>query len=77
MIDASRVQVHVVNGEVIMIGTADNRFVRHRAEELAFEVEGVRSVLNKISVQPHDEEPGPILTTHAPGSHKCGPTRRS
>ncbi len=76
MIDASRVSIHVVNGEVTMIGTADNRFSRHRAEELASEVEGVQKIVNKISVQPPMEEPGPILSTHEPGA-KGGSTQRS
>jgi osmotically-inducible protein OsmY len=76
MIDASRVSIQVVNGEVTMIGTADNRFIRHRAEELASEVEGVQKIVNKISVQPPMEEPGPILSTHEPGA-KGGSTQRS
>ena len=76
MIDASRVSIHVANGEVTMIGTADNRFIRHRAEELASEVEGVQKIVNKISIQPPNEEPGPILSTHAPGA-KGGSTQRS
>lgn len=75
MIDASRVNVQAINGEVILIGTADNRFVRHRAEELASEVEGVLKVLNKISVQPHTDEPGPILSTQA--HFRGGSTHRS
>lgn len=76
MIDASRVTIQVVNGDVTMIGTADNRFIRHRAEELASEVEGVQKIVNKISVQPPMEEPGPILSTHEPGA-KGGSTQRS
>ena len=76
MIDASRVTIQVVNGDVTMIGTADNRFIRHRAEELASEVEGVQKVVNKISVQPPMEEPGPILSTREPGA-KGGSTQRS
>lgn len=75
MIDASRVRIQVVNGEVTMIGTADNRFIRYRAEELASEVEGVQKIVNKISVQPPMEEPGPILSTHEPGA-KGGSTQR-
>jgi hypothetical protein len=76
MIDASRVNISVVNGEVTMIGTADNRFIRHRAEELASEVDGIQKIVNKISVQPPGEEPGPILSTHAPDA-KGGSTQRS
>ena len=77
MVDADRINVQVVNAEVLLIGTADNRFIRHRAEELALEVEGVSKVVNKISVQPPTEEPGPILTTHEPGANNSGSTQRS
>lgn len=77
MVDASRVNVQVVNGRAYLIGTAENRFVRERAETLAREVEGVSEVVNKISVQPPLEEPGPILSTHEPGANHGGSTQRS
>lgn len=75
MVDASRIQVRVVGGQATLTGTADNRFVRERAETLAREVEGVSEVVNKISVQPPMEEPGPILSTH--GANHGGSTQRS
>lgn len=77
MVDASRITVQVVNGEAFLSGTADNRFIRERAETLAREVEGITHVTNKISVQPPMEEPGPILSTHEPGANKSGSTQRS
>lgn len=77
MVDQTRITVQVVNAEVFLIGVADNRFIRHRAEELAGEVEGVTKVVNKISVQPPNEEPGPILSTHEPGANTGGSTQRS
>lgn len=77
MVHDAPINVQVVNGEAILSGIAENRFIRHRAEELAVEVEGVLKVLNKISVQPHTEEVGPILSTHEPGSNKSGSTQRS
>ena len=77
IVDANRIEVQVVNGEVILLGAADNRFTRQRAEELASESEGVTVVVNKIAVQPPTEEPGPILTTHEPGANNSGSTQRS
>jgi hypothetical protein len=77
MVDASRITVQVVNGEALLLGTADNRFIRERAETLAREVEGVTGVVNKVSVQPPTEEPGPILSTHEPGANNSGSTQRS
>ena len=77
MVDASRITVQVTNGEVLLIGAADNRFIRQRAEDLAREVEGVTGVVNKIGIQPPTEEPGPILSTHEPGANHGGSTQRS
>jgi len=75
MIDASRITVEVADGIVKLVGTATNRFVRHRAEDLASDVEGVKEVMNKIGIQPSDAEPGPVLSTQA--GHKGGSTQRS
>lgn len=81
MIDPSRIEVHVIGGEVRLIGTAENRYIRHRAEELAREIEGVTEVLNKIAVQPTDDESspvgGPTLSVHEPGANNSGSTQRS
>ena len=81
LVDASRIAVSVICGEVRLIGTAENRYARQRAEDLAGEVEGVGSILNKIAVQPTDEESTeigkPILSTHEPGANTTGSTQRS
>lgn len=81
LVDPSRIEVSVVHGEARLIGTAENRYARQRAEELAGEVEGVGSVLNNIAVQPTDEESSeigkPILSTHEPGANTTGSTQRS
>ena len=75
MIDASRVSIHVVNGEVTMIGTADNRFIRHRAEELASEVEGVQKIVNKSAFSRRWKSPDRSSQRTNPG--KGGSTQRS
>ena len=77
MVDASRITVQVTNGEVMLLGAADNRFIRQRAEELAREVDGVTGIVNKIGIQPPTDEPGPVLSTHEPGANHGGSTQRS
>ena len=81
LIDPSRIEVSAHAGEVRLLGTAENRYARQRAEELAREVDGVNDVLNKIAVQPTDEELSetgkPILSTHEPGANTTGSTQRS
>src|SRR5690606_13771037 len=47
MVDETRIDIQVFNGEVTLLGVADNRFVKHRAEELTSEVQGVTKILNK------------------------------
>jgi osmotically-inducible protein OsmY len=66
-VHTDRIEVMVCHGEVKLGGIAVNRFAKRRAEELAHDVEGVRSVRNEIHIQPDDQEGGPILTTHLPG----------
>ena len=77
MVDASRITVQVVNSTAFLSGTAETRYIRERAESLAREVDGIRDVTNKISVQPAVEEPGPILSTREPGANTSGSTQRS
>jgi len=77
MIDASRISVSVADGVVKLVGTATNRFVRHRAEDLASDVEGVKKIVNTIGIQPSDVEPGPVLSTNTQAGHKGGSTQRS
>lgn len=52
MIDASNVEVRVENNEVVLNGTVHNREEKHRAEDLAEAVAGVRNVENRLRVQP-------------------------
>lgn len=77
MVQHERVQVNVVNAEVFLTGIVENRFARNRAEELCTDIEGVAKVVNKISIQPTSDEVGPVLSTHAAGTHKGGSTQRS
>jgi len=78
-VDASRIHVSVHDGQVRLEGTAEHRYARGRAEDLAREVEGVSSVDNHIAVQPAPDEDNsgqPVLTTHMPGIID-GSTQRS
>lgn len=50
-VDASNIEVSVANGEVTLSGTVDARDVKHRAEDCAEDVSGVKNVQNNLRVQ--------------------------
>jgi osmotically-inducible protein OsmY len=50
-VDASDVEVTVTEGEVILQGSVDTRAQRRRAEDLAWSVDGVRDVQNRLRVR--------------------------
>ena len=49
-LDASGIEVSVKDGEVTLNGTVDSRYSKHRAEDLAEDVTGVKNVQNNLSV---------------------------
>lgn len=49
-VDASDIEVKVENGEVTLMGTADSKEVKRRAEDIAESVTGVSNVSNNIRV---------------------------
>lgn len=57
-IDAWEIEVQVQAGEVILTGTVDDRQSKHRAEDIAESVSGVKDVQNQIRVKKSDEEQG-------------------
>ena len=50
-IDASGLSVEVNNGVVTLTGSVDQRWMKHRAEDIADSCSGVRDVRNQIQVQ--------------------------
>lgn len=52
-VDASNLTVEVSNGIATLKGSVDERWMKHRAEDLAESCSGVRDVDNQIRVQPH------------------------
>jgi len=50
-IDASEIEVGVSNGEVTLSGTAPDRSTRYAAEDLVYEVSGVKQVENRLRVE--------------------------
>ncbi|WP_051440915.1 osmotically-inducible protein OsmY (plasmid) [Ensifer sp. WSM1721] len=50
-VDASDIEVTVENGEVTLSGTVMSRPVKHRAEDIAESVSGVRDVQNNLRIQ--------------------------
>lgn len=51
-IDASELEVNVAHGMATLEGTVPQRWMKHRAEDLADGCAGVRNVENRIKVQP-------------------------
>lgn len=51
LVDASNIEVTVIGGEVTLAGTVDSRDAKHRAEDCAESVSGVRNVQNNLRVQ--------------------------
>lgn len=51
LVDASNIEVTVLGGEVTLSGTVDSRQAKHRAEDCAESVPGVRDVQNNLRVQ--------------------------
>lgn len=50
-VDASDISVSVKDGEVTLEGTVDDRYSKHRAEDIADAVHGVRDVHNKLKAK--------------------------
>jgi hypothetical protein len=54
-IDATHINVSVSNGEVTLEGTVEQRWMKHRIEDLAERCSGVKDVENKIRVKRTDD----------------------
>ena len=50
-LDASGIEVSVKNGDVTLSGYVDSRYAKHRAEDLAEDVTGVKDVQNNLRVR--------------------------
>lgn len=51
LLDSSAVDVRVENGDVTLTGTVAEQSERHRAESVAEQVHGVKSIRNEIEVK--------------------------
>jgi len=49
-IDASRMEVHVMNGDVTLSGWVDERYAKRLAEEIVENIPGVRDIQNQLRV---------------------------
>lgn len=56
LIDASDITVTVQNGEVTLEGTVEQRWLKHRAEDLAERCSGVKDVENRIRVKREEQD---------------------
>ena len=50
LLDASEVEVEVLDGEVVLLGTVSDRNAKRRAEDLAESVSGVKNLENRLRV---------------------------
>ena len=56
IVDASDIEVHVANGEVILNGRVGSRREKRRAEDVVWNVRGVRDVMNTLRVSERDRD---------------------
>src|SRR5690606_39709440 len=50
IVDASDIEVHCAQGHVVLSGRVPTRWMKHRAEDIADSVRGVKDVDNRIRV---------------------------
>lgn len=55
-IDATEIEVRITAGEVILMGTVDDRIAKRRAEDIAESVSGVHDVQNQIRVKNRNQD---------------------
>lgn len=68
IVDASEIEVHCEQGRVVLTGRVPTRWMKHRAEDIADAVRGVKDVDNRVRVSA--EEPvsrGDFETARTPG----------
>jgi osmotically-inducible protein OsmY len=72
-IDASRIEVHVKNGEVILSGSVDDRDTKRLAEEVIDRLPGVRDVQNQLRVQERrgNQTQGPMVGKTESDKHRA------
>ena len=71
IVDASDIEVHCAQGHVVLSGRVPTRWIKHRAEDIADSVRGVKDVDNRIRVAA--EEPvaqGDFDTRRATGGQQ-------
>jgi hypothetical protein len=57
-LDASEISVRVADCKVTLEGTVDQRWMKHRAEDIADACSGVKEVDNRITVAPSSRDLG-------------------
>lgn len=71
-LDASEILVMVENGVVTLTGEVEARWMKHRAEDIAADVSGVRDVRNRLIVDPGVKSFGPPGVAVRSGSDQLG-----
>ena len=73
-LDASEVEVLVVDGVVTLSGTVNSRSDKRRAEDIADDVRGVKNVENRLRVEQSDFDRYPSLTENRSSFGTTGTT---
>ena len=76
-LDASEVEVMVVDGVVTLNGTVNSRSDKRRAEDIADDVRGVKNVENRLRVEQRDIDRYPSLTENRSSFGTTGGTTDS
>lgn len=63
-LDASEVDVHVTDGEVVLDGVVNDRFTKRALEDIAFTVRGVRDCHNRLRLASAADEQQPHGPAH-------------
>ena len=76
-IDASEVEVKVSNAEVTLTGTVDSREAKHRIEDCAETISGVKNVQNNLRVQDKASSMSETSSSGAYGSSSSGKSSKT
>lgn len=76
-IDASEISVKVKDGVVTLTGTVEDRRAKRRAEDCAEDVNGVKDIINSLSLQEEEQEGMTGSNTVRQSQTRAGKTGRS
>ncbi len=75
-LDPSEVTVEVADGNVTLTGSIDSRWAKRYAEDVAYEVRGVRDVHNRLTIEGREAARGGVREEYTFGEGGNGQRRR-